>query len=81
MIANLAAFIATFTYLDKDKPRYIAGHAINLAVLVLCLVVTSVIIVYQKGENRKRDQGKRDDRLKEDETLLGHRNPSFRYTL
>ncbi|KAG9661367.1 MFS general substrate transporter, partial [Aureobasidium melanogenum] len=33
MIANCAAFIATFTYLSKDAPRYITGHAINIGAL------------------------------------------------
>ncbi|KAK0126811.1 hypothetical protein ONS95_008391 [Cadophora gregata] len=80
-IANCAAFIATFTYVTSDAPRYKTGHAINLGMLALCLVVTAVTILYCKWENAKREKGERDDRLDEDQTLLGHRHPKFRYAI
>jgi hypothetical protein len=80
-IANMAAFVATFTYIASDAPRYITGHAINIGVLVLTLIVTSVTMLYCKIENGKRERGERDDRLQGDEGLLGHRHPRFRYTI
>jgi hypothetical protein len=61
--------------------RYITGHAINIGVLVLCLAVTSITMLYCKMENAKRERGERDDRLVGDQSLLGHRHPSFRYTI
>ncbi len=61
--------------------RYITGHAINIGVLVLCLVVTSTTMLYSEMENAKRERGERDDRLTGDQNLLGHRHPSFRYTI
>lgn len=82
MIANMAAFIATFTYLDEDAPRYIAGHAINIAVLALSCAMSVGLMVYQKGENARRERGDRQGRLQEgEEMLLGQRHPGFRYTL
>ncbi|KAH0373065.1 MFS general substrate transporter, partial [Aureobasidium melanogenum] len=82
MIANCAAFIATFTYLSKDAPRYITGHAINIGMLCLSLIITSSMLVYCSWENKKRAAGKRDYRLAEgDESMLGYKHPSFRYTL
>lgn len=79
-IANCAAFIATFTYVQSDAPRYRTGHAINLGTLVLAFVTTAGTMVYCKWENAKRERGERDGRLSGDESLLGHRHPKFRYT-
>lgn len=83
MIANVAAFIATFTYISTDGPRYITGHAINLGMLGMALIITTIMIVYVKVENKKRDDGKRDNRLQGDvdEAMLGYKHPSFRYTM
>lgn len=80
-VANLAAFVATFTYLAKDAPKYTTGHAINLGSLGLCLVSTISTMLYCQWENKKRDRGERDDRLLGDQSLLGHRHPLFRYTV
>ncbi|KAL9084400.1 MAG: hypothetical protein Q9159_005234 [Coniocarpon cinnabarinum] len=78
MIANLAAFIATFTYLQEDAPRYITGHAINIGMLGLSAILCTILIIYQKWENRLRAQGKRDYRLQESsEERLGYRHPRF----
>jgi hypothetical protein len=63
------------------RRRYITGHAINIGVLVLCLLITTTAMIYCKLENRKRDKGERDDRLIGDQNLLGHRHPHFRYTI
>ena len=82
MFANLAAFIATFTYLQEDAPRYITGHAINIGVIGLAMITTCVLMVYQRWENSLRDRGARDSRLsEEDPGHLGYRHPAFRYTL
>jgi len=83
--ANLAAFVATFTYLTPDAPRYIQGHAINLGMIGLAMVLTGVLMWYNRFENRKRENGARDGRIAEagaeGEWALGHRHPKFRYTL
>lgn len=81
-IANCAAFIATFVYVGSGKPRYITGHAINLGMLVLCLVVTAGTMVYCGWENRIRERGGRDHRLVDGRgEELGSRHPVFRYTI
>lgn len=82
MVANLAAFIATFTYLPNDAPRYRKGHAINLGFLCFSICLSTVLILYNKGENKKRAGGKRDDRLLTgEESELGYRHPAFVYTI
>ncbi|MCJ1371593.1 hypothetical protein MMC20_002812 [Loxospora ochrophaea] len=80
--ANCSAFIATFTYLTQDAPRYVAGHSINIAFLVWSILLSITTILYVKWANGKREKGERDNRLTEgDEGNLGYRHPSFRYTI
>lgn len=68
--------------LTVTSPRYITGHAINLGTLGAALLCTAGLVLYQKVENRKRENGKRDYRLQEeDEAMLGFRHPRFRYTI
>ncbi|KAK4924116.1 hypothetical protein LTR28_012135 [Elasticomyces elasticus] len=84
MVANCAAFIATFTYLSKDAPRFHTGHAINIGMLCFSLLITSTMLVYTSWENRKRARGGRDYRLtdgKVEQGMLGYRHPNFKYTL
>lgn len=77
MIANCGAFIATFTYVQEDAPRYITGHAINLGVIGAAAVLIVILIFYNKAENRRRANGHRDDRLREgNEWMLGSRHPN-----
>lgn len=41
------------------------------------------MMFYQRWENKQRDKGRRDDRLEnttfEEQAVLGHRHPAFRY--
>jgi len=80
-IGNCGAFVATFTYLSQDAPRYVTGHSINLGAIGLVLILTTCNLVYIKWENKARASGKRDDRLARAEgTELGYKHPHFRYT-
>ncbi|KAF7194514.1 putative transporter C11D3.18C [Pseudocercospora fuligena] len=82
MVANCAAFIATFTYIDKDAPRYTIGHAINIGTVAAAMVCITLLLFYNRVENRKRANGSRDNRLQEkSEEKLGSRHPNFRLTL
>ena len=68
--------------LTARRPRYITGHAINIGMLGLALVLILANIWYCKWENRKRANGERDYRLiKEQEEMLGYRHPRFEYTI
>lgn len=81
-IGNCGAFVATFTYLSTDAPRYTTGHAINLGAIGLSLLVTVGNMLYIRWENAARASGRRDYRLAEmDEGKLGYRHPGFRYTM
>ncbi|KAF7192686.1 putative transporter C11D3.18C, partial [Pseudocercospora fuligena] len=77
MVANCAAFIATFTYIDKDAPRYTIGHAINIGTVAAAMVCITLLLFYNRVENRKRANGSRDNRLQEkSEEKLGSRHPN-----
>ncbi|EUC41167.1 hypothetical protein COCMIDRAFT_106858 [Bipolaris oryzae ATCC 44560] len=81
-IANCSAFIGTFIYLQRDAPRYILGHSISLGALVITIILAGMQCLYLSWENKKRENGDRDDRiLQSDAGTLGHQHPSFRFTL
>jgi len=82
MVANMAAFIATFTHLQKDASKHTTGHAINIGMLCLSLILTTVLIFYCKWENKKRASGARNHILREEnEEMLGYKHPKLRYTI
>lgn len=81
-IGNCGAFVATFTYLSTDAPKYTTGHAINLGAIGLSLILTLGNMAYIRWENAARQSGKRDYRLTAaDGAELGYRHPEFRYTM
>ena len=82
-MGNFGSLIATWAYLPADAPTYKKGHYINMGAEILVCLLGIVGILYVRWENRKRDAGKRDDRLsgltQEAEQDLGYRHPQFRY--
>ncbi|KAM0282118.1 hypothetical protein ACHAQH_003158 [Verticillium albo-atrum] len=90
-IGNLAAFLASFTYIKTEAAAYVKGHAINLGCLTGLLAIGILTPLWMRSENQKRDQGKRDYRLDEAryaaagqtkeqyELQLGWLHPGYRY--
>jgi len=82
-VGTVGAVIATWTYLEKDKPKYHKGHAINLGAQVLVVVLALIGVLYCAYENKARKSGKRDHRLvgmsEREIGNLGYRHPEFRY--
>jgi dipeptide/tripeptide permease len=54
-IGNSAGLISSNIYPSTESPRFIKGHAINLAFAALTLVITSVIMIINVSENKRRD--------------------------
>jgi MFS family permease len=77
------AVVATWTYLEKDKPNYRRGHYINIGAQCIAFLLAATGIMYTKWENRKRERGERDQRLMDlgddQKDQLGYRHPEFRY--
>ncbi|EAS30499.1 MFS transporter [Coccidioides immitis RS] len=89
---NIGGIIATYSFLEKDKPNYIPGHSICLGFLALAAAMCCVYFVLLVYRNKSRDKAAAagaevvDDsdltpeQLREKE-LLGDLNPSYRYQL
>ncbi|KAF2401068.1 MFS general substrate transporter [Trichodelitschia bisporula] len=82
-VGTIGSVLATWTYIDKDKPLYPKGHAINLGAQVIVVVLSICGVLYCRWENNVRASGKRDGRLAglsvEQVVQLGHHNPEFRF--
>lgn len=84
---NLTGVMSSNIYQATDAPRFILGHSLVLAWLVVFLLGGSILQYYLlRRENRLRDEGKRDIWAegmtpKEAAKVLGDERPDFRYTL
>ncbi|KIK68185.1 hypothetical protein GYMLUDRAFT_216829 [Collybiopsis luxurians FD-317 M1] len=89
-IANCGGFLATFAYTPDQAPRYIKGHSIALAFLILAWVLIAANVCYCLWENKARADGRRQYNLTKYQELwdsgktrapIGDRHPDFRFTL
>ncbi|KAK2022105.1 MFS general substrate transporter [Colletotrichum zoysiae] len=82
-LANIGSIAATWSYINTDaKTGYRIGNGLNTATAASVVVASLGLAVYQKLENKKREQGGRDYRLEAPEdgvATLGHLHPDFRY--
>jgi len=86
---NIGGAIGAQIYRAEFAPRYVQGHAINLACYAVALVAGALVWYSYKRDNEQRnaaaseaDQGdERPDMLGEDLGDLGDRHPRFRYYL
>jgi len=79
---NIGGIIATYAFLDTDKPYFKKGYTICLAFLCLsaasCCAYGAAVVF----ENKKRDRATRDVGLTEyEKTELGDMSPEYRYLL
>jgi hypothetical protein len=84
-MGNLAGAMASNFYRSKDAPRYILGHALELAFIVAGIVAVGVLVVNYKRINRKRERqmaaGEHNGWTPEEMSGLGDRAVTFRYFL
>ncbi|PWY98225.1 MFS general substrate transporter [Testicularia cyperi] len=82
MAGNLGGLISTWTYLPKDAPNYVPGNALNVAGGSAIAIISVLLVLWQRWENRQRDAGRRSHRLEGLSTaeieLLGSSHPDFR---
>jgi hypothetical protein len=83
MLGNMGGLIACWSYLTKDAPNFLPGNALNVGGSCAIVVMVAFLTLYLRNENKKREEGKRDARLDNlplnEQELLGHRHPDFRY--
>ncbi|KAL1942296.1 hypothetical protein VTO73DRAFT_6360 [Trametes versicolor] len=88
-VGNIGGTVSGQIYRAEWAPRYVQGHAINLACYVIAIVAGTTLWWSYKADNLRRDRAanqtvKRTNPLDlsgEDLGDLGDRHPSFRYYL
>lgn len=81
-IGNCGGIVASNIYITSQAPTYYVGFGVSLGLLWLCGLACTAFFVGLRMENKKRDNGGRDDRynLPEEELEnLGDDHPRFRY--
>lgn len=78
---NIGGIIATYSFLDVDKPFYTRGYSIGLAFACLSALSCVVYFVGVTAENKRRSRGqsKHSDATEEEKRVLGDENPEYRY--
>lgn len=76
---NAGGIVTSNIFLASEAPTYKTGYSVCLSMLWVCGAACTGLFFLVKRENRMRDMGKRDWRLKEvDADNLGDDHPSFR---
>lgn len=78
---NIGGIIATYSFLEADKPFYTRGYSIGLAFTCLSALSCVVYFVAVTVENGKRSRGesKYSGATEEEKRALGDENPGYRY--
>ena len=82
--ATCGGFVATYSYIATDAPRYITGNSIQLGMASIYVSMSLLLMLINMRENKLREMGGRDYRFidgKVPENELGFRHPRFRMTL
>lgn len=56
MFGNVGGLISTWSFLPQDGPNYPIGNGLNLATSSVTLVLSIVMLLWMKWDNRKRDK-------------------------
>ncbi|CAE6442089.1 unnamed protein product [Rhizoctonia solani] len=85
MIGNASGVMAPFLYATNEKPRYIRGHAVSLAMVAFASVTYGVLTVVYSRINTRRSSGEEDYKLAgktlEEVDAMGDESPRFRYMI
>ncbi|KAF2150906.1 MFS general substrate transporter [Myriangium duriaei CBS 260.36] len=79
---NLGGAMASNFYRAKDAPKFLLGHGLELAFVVMGLVAVIILRINYARINAKRERSGDANALTDAELAdLGDKSPSFRYTL
>ena len=56
MTGNLGGILSAFVYLSADGPQYVKGHCILIGMLSMSATICTVMTIYYRAENKKRDR-------------------------
>ncbi|KAG9088458.1 hypothetical protein FS749_002146 [Ceratobasidium sp. UAMH 11750] len=82
-IGNASGVMAPFLYATNEKPRYIRGHAVSLAMVAFATCIYASLIFVYSNLNARRDRGEEDGRIEgkteEEIEAMGDDSPRFRF--
>ncbi|KAH6855900.1 major facilitator superfamily domain-containing protein, partial [Chaetomium sp. MPI-CAGE-AT-0009] len=82
-IGNTAGIPAPFLYRTEDQPRFVSGHAVSMALMLMATLIYLFFWGYFRHLNKRREEGKEDYKVQgmTDEEIdeLGDESPRFRY--
>ncbi|KAL8688123.1 MAG: hypothetical protein Q9218_005885 [Villophora microphyllina] len=81
---NMSGFIASNVFITSQAPRYPVGYGVALGMTVVAAVAATVLFASLRRENKLRDRGGRDYRMRREKAELdniGDDHPEFRYAL
>ncbi|KAK4142433.1 putative transporter-like protein [Dichotomopilus funicola] len=82
-IGNTAGIPSPFLFRSVDAPRFVAGHAVSMSLMLMAALIYLFFWGYFRHLNKRRDEGKEDYRVvgMTDEEIdeLGDESPRFRY--
>lgn len=73
--------MASNFYRESDSPKFILGHALEIAFVSIGLLGVVVLRLNYQRINRKRDAGPVGECSEEEMSALGDKAPTFRYIL
>ncbi|KAF8594707.1 putative MFS transporter [Ceratobasidium sp. AG-I] len=83
MIGNCSGVMAPFLYATNEKPRYIRGHAVSLAMVSMAVCIYTALIFVYSNLNTRRDRGEEDYKIdgktRDEIDAMGDDSPHFRF--
>ena len=83
MLGNIGGLISTWSFLPFDAPDYHIGNGLNLATSSTILICSTLLLLWMKSDNKRRDNRDVDAELDglsmKDVQDLDWRHPAFRW--
>lgn len=83
MVGNIGGLISTWGFLSTDAPNYHIGNGLNLATSSTVLIVTTLVLLWMKRDNKKRDGRNVEEELaglsQDEASDLDWKHPAFRW--
>lgn len=82
-VANVGGLISTWAFLAWDAPNYHIGNGLNLATSSSILIISALLLLWMRHNNKSREMRNVDDELEGMDIKsiqdLDWRHPSFRW--
>ncbi|CAG9952820.1 unnamed protein product [Clonostachys rosea f. rosea IK726] len=78
---NIGGIIASFSFTDAAKPKYIPGYSICISFTVLSMIAVAAYAAACMLQNKKKSQLGDDNLTQEEKEDLGDMAPGYRYLL